>query len=89
MDPVISEEFKNGCSTGNLEIVQKLFSRVEDGINLLEMRNLTVEYGHLNILKFFFENNININELFGYVNPFITYPAHGICHDNSRTRELL
>ena len=78
MDHAINREFGNACITGNLEIVQRLFSRVEtDQMYLLTMRTLTVEHGHLNILKFFYENNVDIHQLFWSFNPLLIAAKKG------------
>lgn len=46
------QAFKNACKFDDIKTVGKLFNIVNRDVDMLSMRNLTVEYGHLNILQY-------------------------------------
>lgn len=54
--------FRTACESGDIDTVKKLFIQINENenINILEMRNLAVKNGYLNILKFLHENGVNI-----------------------------
>lgn len=81
MECSIVKEFKNSCIGGDLETVQKLFDNVKnigDITHFYEMRNLAVKHGHLDILKFFYEKGIDVNELFENKNPLLIAARKGL-----------
>ena len=80
------EKFKNACENGDLETVTKLFDVVNGNVDMLEMRNLAVMYGNLNILQFLHKNGVDINELYDYYNPLIIAAIESWVDTESRPR---
>ena len=77
------ERFKNACENGDLVTVTQLFDYVNgnENVNMLEMRNIAARNGNLNILEFFREKGVNINELYNslcfYENPLMIAAQKG------------
>lgn len=80
MDTVI-ERFTNACTNGDLdtanEIFDSIYKNINVNMNMLEMRNLAVTHGNLNILEFLHKNGVNINELYNGTNPLLIAAEEG------------
>ena len=71
MNSVVQVEFKKACEVGNLETVERLFDQVKDlELYMLQMRNLVVQQGYLNILEYFYRRNVDISRIYENNNPF-------------------
>ena len=61
--------FKRACENGYLRNVERFFDKFNDEFEILEMRNLVVINGNLNILKYFYQRGVDMNGVYNNDNP--------------------
>ena len=65
------KKFLVACEIGDLETVEGLFDKFVNNDYILQMRNLVVLKGNLNVLEYFYQRGVDMNEVYYAKTPLI------------------
>ena len=61
--------FKRACKNGDLRNVETFFDNFNSKFEILEMRNMVAQEGHLNILEYFYRRGVDMNVDYNHDTP--------------------
>ena len=81
--------FLNACKIGDLESVTNIFPKITCECYLMDGHNYAVENGNLSIIKFLYENGVDINEEHNDTSPLMLAAQAGWVQNQDHASVIL